>query len=104
MAIAVLDMFPEGNHLAWLAQRMDPEQEKPFVAYHAAVALLDAVTNLPTEDCAKLEAALAEAKKLALRLKGDSDRLNVLARAEIELARKCQITSGSSLGGRSPSS
>ncbi len=94
MAIAVLDMFPESNHLAWLAERMDPEQEKPFVAYHAAVALLDAVTNLPSEDCAKLEAALAEAKKLALRLEGDPDRLNVLARAEEELARKCQNAKG----------
>ena len=94
MAIAVLDMFPEANHLAWLAERMDPEQEKPFVAYHAAVALLDAVTNLPSEDCAKLEAALAEAKKLALRLKGDPARLNVLALAEEELARKCQNPKG----------
>lgn len=94
MAIAILDMFPEANHLAWLAERMDPEIEKPFVAYHAAVALLDAVTNLPSEDCAKLEAALAEAKTLALRLKGDPDRLNVLARAEEELARKCQKAKG----------
>jgi hypothetical protein len=98
MAIAVLDMFPEANHLAWLAERMDPEQEKPFVAYHAAVALLDAVTNLPSEDCGKLEAALAEAKKLALRLKGDPARLNVLARAEEELARKCQNPQGSLAG------
>ena len=73
---------------------MNPEHEKPFVAYHAAVALLDAVTNLPSEDCAKLEAALAEAKKLALRLKGDPVRLNVLARAEEELARKCQNPKG----------
>jgi hypothetical protein len=94
MAIAILDMFPDANHLAWLAERMDPEIEKPFVAYHAAVALLDAVTNLPSEDCAKLEAALAEAKQLALRLKGDPDRLNVLARAEEELARKCQNAKG----------
>ena len=90
MAIAVLDMFPEADHLLWLAERMDPEQEKPFVAYHAAVALLDAVTNLPSGDCAKLKAALDEAKKLALRLKGDPDRLHVLARAEQELARKCK--------------
>ena len=91
LGIAVLDMFPEAGHLPWLAERLDPERERPFVAYQAAVALLDAVTNLPSEDCAALEAAVAEAKKLALRLKGDSDRLNVLARAENELARKCQI-------------
>ena len=90
MAIAVLDMFPEASELGWLAKRMDPEQEKPFVAYHAAVALLDAVMNLPSENCVKLETALAEAKQYALRLKGDSDRLYVLERAEKELARKCK--------------
>ena len=54
MAIAVLNMFPDTNHLDWLAERMDPEQEQPFVSYHAAVALLDAVTNLPAENCATL--------------------------------------------------
>jgi hypothetical protein len=94
MAIAVLDMFPDANHLAWLAESMDPAQEKPFVAYHAAVALLDAVTNLPSEHCAKLDFALTHAKKLALRFKGDPARLNVLAQAEEELARKCRNAKG----------
>jgi hypothetical protein len=89
MAIAVLDMFPDANQLDWLAERMNPEQEKPFVSYHAAVALLDAVTNLPAENCAKLRAALGRAKVLALRLRGDSDRVTVLRRAEQELERKC---------------
>jgi hypothetical protein len=92
MAIAILNMFPDASHLDWLAERLDPEQEKPFVAYHAAVALLDAVINLPSENCAKLSAALAKAKKLALRLKGDPDRLHVLSRAEQEFARKCEKT------------
>jgi hypothetical protein len=94
MAIAILNMFPDANHLDWLAERLDPGQERPFVGYHAAVALLDAVTDLSAENCAKLAAALANAKRLALRLKGDSDRLNVLARAEQELARKCKTTDG----------
>jgi hypothetical protein len=89
MAIAVLDMFPDANHLDWLAERMNPEQEKPFVSYHAAVALLDAVTNLPAGNCAKLRAALGKAKALALRLRGDLDRVTVLRRAEQELERKC---------------
>jgi len=92
MAIAVLNMFPDANHLDWLAERMDPEQEKPFVSYHAAVALLDAVTNLPVENCAKLRAALAKARVLALRLKGDSDRVTVLRRAEQECELKCRKT------------
>jgi hypothetical protein len=90
MAIAVLNMFPDVNHLDWLAERMDPEQEKPFVSYHAAVALLDAVMNLPAENCATLRAALAKARVLALRLRGDSDRVTVLRRAEQEFDRKCR--------------
>lgn len=61
MAIAVLNMFPHANHLDRLAERMDREPEKPFVAYHAA-----------------LRDALARARELALRLKGDPDRLTVL--------------------------
>jgi hypothetical protein len=69
---------------------MDPEQEKPFVSYHAAVALLDAVMNLPTESCAELRAAPRKAKVLALRLEGDSDRVTVPRRAEQEFERKCR--------------
>ena len=89
MAIAVLNMFPDTNHLDWLAERMDPEQEKPFVSYHAAVALLDAVMNLPAESCTTLRTALAKARVLALRLKGDPDRVTVLQRAEQEFERRC---------------
>lgn len=90
MAIAVLDMFPNSEHLDWLAERLDPEREQPFVAYHASVALLDAVTNLPPEHCPKLEAALTKAQQFAVRLEGDSSRLNVLTRAKQDLKRKCQ--------------
>jgi hypothetical protein len=89
MAIAVLTMFPDPNHLDWLAYRLDPEQEKPFVAYHAAVALLEAVINLPTEYCATVGTALSKARELALRLKGDPDRITVLRRAQEEFERKC---------------
>jgi hypothetical protein len=90
LAVAVLDMFPNGAHLDWLAQRLDPEKEQPFVAYHAAVALLDAVTNLPPEYCAKLEAAVTKAQELGARLQGDSSRLNVLSQAKQDLKRKCR--------------
>lgn len=90
MAIAVLNMFPSSEHLDWLAERLDPEQEQPFVAYHASVALLDAVTNLPPEHCPALAAALTKAMELGERLQGDSARLNVLTRAKQDLARKCK--------------
>lgn len=90
LAIAVLNMFPSSKHLDWLAERLDPEQEQPFVAYHASVALLDAVTNLSPDHCATLEAALAKAMELGERLQGDSARLNVLTRAKQDLSRKCK--------------
>lgn len=57
--------------------------------YHGAVALLDAVMNLPAEDCMKLRAALAKARVLALRQKADPDRVTILRRAEQEFERKC---------------
>jgi hypothetical protein len=90
LAIAVLNMFPNAAHLDWLAERLDPDNEQPFVAYHASVALLDAVTNLSPDHCAALDTALSKAKELGARLKGDSARLNVLTRAQQDLARKCK--------------
>jgi hypothetical protein len=87
-AIAILNMFPDAEHLAWLAERLDPAVEKPFVAYHASVALLEAVTNLPAEHCGKLQAAISRALELGALLQGDPARMNVLRRAEQELTRK----------------
>ena len=55
-----------------------------------AVALLDALMNLPAESCAKLRAALAKARVLALRQKADPDRVTVLRRAEHKFERKCR--------------
>jgi hypothetical protein len=89
MAIAILTMFPSAEHLDWLADRLDKNNERPFLAYESAVALLEAVTGLSTQHCDKLRVTLEKAKTLALKLKGDPDRLNVLARAEGELQRKC---------------
>lgn len=89
-AIAILQMFPETAHLHWLANRLDnPEIEKPFVGYQAAVALLEAVRALPAKECAHLIAALTTAKTLAQRLPADSDRIQVLATAEKECFQKC---------------
>lgn len=94
LAIAILTMFPSAAHLEWLAARLNPEAEKPFVAYHAAVALLDAVVNLPAENCAILASTVSKAKDLASRLRSDPDRLNVLAQAERELRMKCSGGTG----------
>ncbi len=94
VATAILTMFPSAAHLDWLAARLNPEAEKPFVAYHAAVALLDAVVNLPAENCAVLASTVSKAKDLASRLRSDPDRLNVLAQAERELRMKCSGGTG----------
>ncbi len=67
--IAILQMFPNVEHLDWLGQRLDPEVEKPFVGYQAAVALLEAARSLPVSECQKVRVALAEARELADRLK-----------------------------------
>jgi hypothetical protein len=87
--IAILQMFPSVEDLGWLALRLDPEQEKPFVGYQAAVALLEAVRSLPVSACAELRAALSRATELAQRLTGDPDRLRVLNNADQELSRRC---------------
>jgi hypothetical protein len=89
-AIAILQMFPDVRYLDWLADRLDnPEVEKPFAGYHAAVALLEAARTLPTTDCAKLKSALAKAKSLGEKLPSDPDRLHVLAIAQQEHSRRC---------------
>jgi hypothetical protein len=89
MAVAILNMFPSVEHLDWLAQRLDPKTERPFLAYQSEVGILEAVVGLPAEDCGKLRTALATAKGLASQLKENTDRINVLSRAEQELLRKC---------------
>lgn len=89
MAVAILNMFPSVDQLDWLATRLDPECERPFVQYYSAVALLEASMSLPASECAALTAAVAKAKRLIGTLEPDSDRGRVLDRAEQELARKC---------------
>ena len=89
-AIAILQMFPDAKHLDWLAERLDnPDVEKPFIGYHAAVALLEAARSLPIEDCGRLKTALQHALGLAAKLPSDPDRILVLKSAEHEINRRC---------------
>src|SRR5262249_23208426 len=53
-AVAILQMFPSSTELSWLAERLDPNQERPFLGYQAAKALLQAGRSLPTSDCKDL--------------------------------------------------
>jgi hypothetical protein len=89
-AIATLQMFPQTEHMAWLAERLDnPEVERPFVGYQAAVAILEAVRALPPADCAQLKSTIEKARTLAGKMPGDPGREQVLQLAEEERSRKC---------------
>ncbi|MGO6681284.1 hypothetical protein AB9F42_28410 [Rhizobium leguminosarum] len=88
-AIAILQVFPNRTHLAWLADRLDPDLEKPFVGYHAAIALLQAVRSLPSADCALLSSEIKRALDLARRNPHDPPRISALEYAIRELKVKC---------------
>jgi hypothetical protein len=84
-AIASLQLLPDYDLLDWLVDRL--REERPFVAYHAAVALNSAAQgeNAP-HHVAELEAALAKAKEIAAGLRPDTDRRQALAAFEANLA------------------
>ena len=83
MAIAALQVVPDFDMLEWLALR--PPVEKPFVGYHALVALLLALrtpaakSNLPA-----IERAVETARSCRAALGRDTDR--ILTLDEIEQA------------------
>jgi hypothetical protein len=88
-AIAILNAFPDVEHLPWLAERLDnPETERPFVGYQAAMALAQAARSLPADDHAELDAALDRALELARKLPDDPDRIKTLEHTKQELARR----------------
>jgi hypothetical protein len=89
-AIAILHVLPSVDHLDWLAERLDPKCERPFVGYQAATGLLQAIRSLPVSDCEALSGALDKALNLAERNKTDPDRIIVLRSAERELTAKCR--------------
>jgi hypothetical protein len=88
-AIAILQLFPSASELGWLADRLDPKAERPFIGYHAAVALLQAVRSLPESDCTDLRREVRRALEAAKSNPADSDRITTLQYAVEELTRKC---------------
>jgi hypothetical protein len=88
-AVAVLQVFPSAKELPWLANRLNPETEKPFVGYQAAVALLQAVRSLPKSDCETLQTEIERALDLALLNPNDPPRITALDYALKELTLKC---------------
>ncbi|QNT69355.1 hypothetical protein [Defluviicoccus vanus] len=88
-AIAILQMFPASEHLMWLAERLDPDLERPFVGFQAAVALRHAVQILPASLCTLMQSAIHTASELGNRNPDDKPRLKVLEAAQHDLELKC---------------
>lgn len=88
-AIAVLQAFPERAELAWLAERLDPDLERPFIGYQAASALNQAVRSLPQSACESLKMELRRALELAERNPDDPPRIELLNYAIKEAELKC---------------
>ena len=89
-AVTMLQAVPKPDFLTWLAQRLGIE--KPFVGYHAAMALLSSVRGLRQTNSEQLRTAVALAKeqfKKNYRGSGGdtTDRYQLLLEAEKELNR-----------------
>jgi hypothetical protein len=77
-AVALLEVTPDREYLAWLADRFEPNAERPFIIYHAAVAVCAASTQLEPAD---VEPHITVARQRAAQLKADSARDQILAEA-----------------------
>ena len=86
-AICILQMKPELRTVPWLADRMRLEQ--PFVFFHAAVALLNAVRRFGASDRAVLAPALDRARSQVQSFGENADantvRTLTLASSELEV-------------------
>lgn len=86
-AVCILQAIQDPDYISWLAERLSTE--KPFIGYHAALALLNGVRNLKRTNLEQLRSAVNTAKQGMLDNFGDSvkqtDRYELLTEAEKEL-------------------
>jgi hypothetical protein len=87
-AICILQQFPNAQEFEWLVLRLDPEREKAFIGYQAAVAFTQAVRSLSAIDYNVMDKAIREALALAQRNENDPPRISVLKTALDELHAK----------------
>lgn len=85
-AVTTLQAIPTIGYVNWLAERVCVE--KPFIGYHAALALLEAVRALPPEDLDQVARALERAEDCARSQRVDTDRNVTLDHARRELSRR----------------
>lgn len=89
-AITFLQAIPHPGYLQWLSERfgrdrVGEEVEKPFVQYHAGVALLSAVRVLGATHKRELQLAIDQALGRSAYLSRRTDRYRVLEEAASEL-------------------
>jgi hypothetical protein len=83
-AVTTLQAIPDSVHLGWLAARLT--EEKPFIGFHAALALLNAARTVEATRLGEIGDAIASARRKFW--KPDSDRDVTLRLAEEEIARR----------------
>ena len=85
-AICILQMKPELRTVPWLADRM--RTERPFVFFHASVALLNAVRRFGAAErsalAPALDSALAQVQSFGERADANTVRALVLAQSELD--------------------
>ena len=83
-AVATLQAIPDARFTTWLGKRV--ATERPFVGYHAAIALLSAARALDVSDLPAVSLAAEEAR--TARLRRDTDRETTLSYVDIEIERR----------------
>ena len=84
--LRVLQVKPSPEYIRWLAARMS--EERAFIRYHSAGALLAAVRDLDSTRYTAIGEAIAAAKQALGTGKDAIDQLKVLEDADKELQRK----------------
>jgi hypothetical protein len=82
-AVTTLQAVPNPDYLEWLGARL--QVEKPFIGYHAAIALLSAARSVDVKELRRVRAALDAARRSA---PPGTDRSATLALAADEIKRR----------------
>jgi hypothetical protein len=91
-AVATLQAIPDARFTSWLGERV--VKERPFVGYHAALALLSAARALEISDLPAVQLAVERAR--TTRLRRDTDREMTLSYVDAEIARRQNATGSTS--------
>ncbi len=83
-AVSTLQAIPDARFVPWLGERI--VVEKPFIGYHAALALLSAARTLEPAALPAVRAAVERVR--SARLRSDTDRNTTLSYVDNELERR----------------